>query len=287
MTLRSSRALPAASRCRVQHGELVVEHLEGGRQVAAVTQPGGDRQRAALAVAADDDGDPAGGPRIAGRLGQADPVAGVRLGAGRPQCPHRLDGGLQRVEPLTSGWERQPEGRVLPLPPARADADERPSAGQRVERRRRLGRDAGGPEGDRRDQRAQPQAGVQAGDQPERDPRLGDRLPGPVDLRDLDQVVHQRQPAEPGLVGGQRHRPQPPCRVLAPGEARQLQHDLQPLGRDAVLGRRPARSRVSARQSRRASGATTWTRSHPSASISPRTSRNRRRWVVSADAGTA
>ena len=36
-----------------------------------------------------------------------------------------------------------------------------------------------------------------------------------------------------------------------------------------------------------ASGATTWTRSHPSASISPRTSRNRRRWVVSADAGTA
>ena len=40
------------------------------------------------------------------------------------------------------------------------------------------------------------QPGVQAGEQAEGHPRLGDRLPGAVDLGDLDQVVHQRQPGE-------------------------------------------------------------------------------------------
>ena len=44
---------------------------------------------------------------------------------------------------------------------------------------------------------------------PERDPRLGDRLPRRPDLGDLDEVVHQRQAGEAGLVRGLRDVPQP------------------------------------------------------------------------------
>ena len=65
--------------------------LEVRGEVAAVAEPGRDPQRAPLAAAADDDRDPAGRAGVAGRLGQADPLAVVRLGAGRPQRPHRLD----------------------------------------------------------------------------------------------------------------------------------------------------------------------------------------------------
>ena len=130
----------------------------------------------------------------------------------------------------------------------------------------------GRPEGDRGDEGAQPEPGVEAGDQPERHPRLRDRLPGPVDLRDLDEVVHHREPGEPGLVGGQRHRPQPGAGVLAPREPRQLQHHGEPLRRAAVGGGgRSRESGVSATTGE--SGRTTWTRSQPSASSSARTSR--------------
>ena len=70
------------------------------------------------------------------------------------------------------------------------------------------------------------QPGVEPGEQPERHPGLRDRLPGPADLRDLDQVVHQREPGEPGLVGGERHAGSQAGRVLAPREPGHLEHDL-------------------------------------------------------------
>ena len=72
----------------------------------------------------------------------------------------------------------------------------------------------------------------------ERHPRLGDRLPGPTHLRDLDQVVHQRETREAGGVGRLRHLPQPGRGVLAPGEARDLEHHLHPRGRTAIGRRR-------------------------------------------------
>ena len=84
-------------------------------------------------------------------------------------------------------------------------------------------------------ERAQLQPGVQAGDQAEGHPGLGDRLPGGVDLGDLDQVVHQRQPGEPRLVRRQRHLAHPAARVLAPGEPRELEHHLAAVGRRGVL----------------------------------------------------
>ena len=89
--------------------------------------------------------------------------------------------------------------------------DERPAAAQRVEGGDRLGDDAGRPQRHRRDQGAETQAGVEPGEQAERDVRLGDRLPRPADLGDLDQVVHQRDAgeAEPRRPPARRRVSQP------------------------------------------------------------------------------
>ena len=51
---------------------------------------------------------------------------------------------------------------------------------------------------------------------------------GRVDLRDLDEVVHQRDAGEARLGCGERDVRQPASRVLAPREARELQHDVEP-----------------------------------------------------------
>src|SRR6266516_6824324 len=100
------------------HGQLAVEGIEAGRQVAAVTQPGGDPQGAPFPGAADDDRHWPGRARVAGRLRQRYPLAAVRLGARLPEGTHRLDRQLQLVEPLGGGGERQPERGVLTIPPA-------------------------------------------------------------------------------------------------------------------------------------------------------------------------
>ena len=73
---------------------------------------------------------------------------------------------------------------------------------------------------------------VQPGEQAEGHPRLGDRLPGPADLRDLDEVVHQRDAREAGLRRRRGHRcpASPPDR--APAEPGDLQHEAEP-GRTA------------------------------------------------------
>ena len=142
--------------------------------------------------------------------------------------------------------------------------DERPPAGQRVEGGGGLGGDPRRTERHRRHEGAEAQSGPEPREQAERHPGLRDRLPGTADLGDLDQVVHQREPREPGLVGGERDPGQPGGRVLAPREPGDLQHDAQPLRRASLavrLRRRaatgaPARrpSRPRARPPRRARG---------------------------------
>jgi hypothetical protein len=132
---------------------------------------------------------------------------------------------------------------VLALPPAGADPDERPAARQDVEGGGRLGRDPRRAEGHRRHEGAEPQPGVEAGQQAERHPGLGDRLPGRADLRDLDEVVHQREPGEARLVGRERHVAQPGRRVVAPREPRDLEHHVQTLLPRPVGLRRRCRRR--------------------------------------------
>ena len=104
-----------------------------GADVDRVAEPGRDPQRAALAATADDDRQRPDRPGVRRGLGQPRPGAGVRLGAGGPERPHRLDRVLEQVEPLAVGRERQPEAGVLALPPAGADA--RRTRGRRRARR--------------------------------------------------------------------------------------------------------------------------------------------------------
>jgi hypothetical protein len=121
----------------------------------------------------------------------------------------------------------------------------RPPA-QRIEGGRGLGEHSRRPEGGRRHQRAEPHSGVQPGQQAQRHPRLRNRLPGPAYLRDLDQVIHQRDPAEPCLGSRARHRFQPRRRVVAPREPGDLEDEahqdwLPPLVAACLPGTRSVR----------------------------------------------
>ena len=110
----------------------------------------------------------------------------------------------------------------------------------------------------------EPQTGVQAGQQAEGHPGFGDRLPGTADLRDLNQVIHQRQAAESCLGGGNRYRLQPPGRIVGPAEPGDLEDELQP-GRpvSCVLAAAAATRRMRGLAARPAAGLTT--ASQPSA----------------------
>ena len=165
--------------------------------------------------------------------------------------------------------------------------DERAAAGQRRQGGGRLGRDAGGAERHRGAQRAQPQPGPQPGQRAQRHPRLRDRLPRAPDLRDLDQVVHQRESREARLVGRPRDPGQPRAGVLAPREAGHLEHDLDARARSG--GRRARRGRRAAAGDRSSTGAgssTSTTRSQPSRSSSVQRPGTRASWAASAGAGT-
>jgi hypothetical protein len=132
---------------------------------------------------------------------------------------------------------------MLTIPPAGTQAAERSPAAERVQRRDRLGQQSGRAEGHRAHQGAQPHPAGDAGQQAERHPRLGDVLPGPADLGDLDQVVHQSDPVETGLRGSGGDAPQPLGRLVRPREPGDLQDEAQLRGGGALLrgGRGTAR----------------------------------------------
>jgi hypothetical protein len=116
---------------------------------------------------------------------------------------------------------------VLAAPPPGADATERAPAAQRVEGRDRFGEHAGGTVRHRGHERAEPKSLRPSGEQSERHEWLGNRIPRPTDLRDLDQMVHERDPAEPGRLGRRRDRRQPPGGIPAPRELRDLEDELE------------------------------------------------------------
>ena len=114
----------------------------------------------------------------------------------------------------------------------------------------------------------------------ERHPRLGDRVPRPSDLRDLDQVVHQGDAGEAGVRRRERDAAQPVERVLAPREPSDLEHHPRPGARRCATGggRRGAAGG--------GSSADTTRTSQPSASSSAPMSRIRRSCPASTAAGT-
>ena len=124
--------------------------------VAPVRHSGRDGQRPRPA-AAHDDRHSGGRPRIAGGLRQPHPDSVIRLGAGRPEGPQRLDGFLEPVQPAGGRWEVESEAGVLALPPAGPEPAEHPAAGERVQGGDRLGQQAGCAVGHRADQGAEPE----------------------------------------------------------------------------------------------------------------------------------
>ena len=192
----SSGSRPSSAQCRRRISILAWQPRPVRRHVAGVGLLGDNPQGAPFAAATDDDRHLAHRPRVAGRLGQVHRATVVGLGAGRPQCAQGLDAHLQLVQPRRGVREVQSVRLVLAQPPTGPQPAEGPAAAQRVERGHGLGQMPGAPEGHRGDQGAQPQPGVQSGQQSEGDVGLWDRLPGPVDLWDLDQVVHQGQAGE-------------------------------------------------------------------------------------------
>ena len=81
-------------------------------------------------------------------------------------------------------------------------------------------------------------------------PTARDRLPGAADLRDLDEVVHEREAGEPGLLGGRGDVAQPRERVARRGSARPgARRRARPPGVRRARPRR--RCRAPARRGRR------------------------------------
>ena len=184
------------------------------RQIAAVGLLGDDPQRAPLSGTSDNDRHIAHRTGIAGGLGKMHITAVVGLGAWRPKGSQCFDANRKLIKSFPVAGKVQAVRLVLPLPPAGAEPAESPPVAQYVQGRDTLGDDSRLTKGDRGDQCAELQRGVQAGDHAESDPWLGYRLPGTVDLRDLDQMVHECETVEAHFVSAERHIAEPGSRIL-------------------------------------------------------------------------
>ena len=223
------RAMP------VQDVDLGLQQSLFRGQVASVGLLRHDPQRAALSRAADDDRHFADWPRVAGGFRQVHVAAVVRLGAGRPERSKSLDADLKLIKSLAVIGKVQAVRLVLSQPPAGAESAKGATVAERVEGCDGLGNDAWFAERDWGYQRAQPEVGVQAGEQAEREPRLRYRLPRAVHLGNLDQVVHQGNAVEADGIGGKRQIPKPAGRILGPRKPRDLQHDSRPRARTMIV----------------------------------------------------
>jgi hypothetical protein len=121
--------------------------------------------------------------------------------------PERLDADLQLIKSFPIVRKVQAVRLVLPQPPPGAKPAEGAAVAERVQRRHSLGDDSWCAKRHWRHQRSEPKRGVQAREHAEGHVRLWYRLPGPVDLRNLDQVVHQCDAMEADGVSRQSHVP--------------------------------------------------------------------------------
>ena len=127
-------------------------------------------------------------------------VAGSAFVPGRPERAHDRQAPFEVGDALAPRAEGDAEGEVLAFPPAGADAAERPSAAERVERRRGLGQPPRDVQRQRADQRAElAVASAAPASRPSVTHGSGIGSHARPDLRDLDEVVHQRDAVEAGL----------------------------------------------------------------------------------------
>ena len=226
----------------VQDGDLVAHGVRIAEQVAGVGVARDEPQRLALARSADEDRDALlQRPRVADRLGDRRRAA---LEARRARAPHerqQLERVLQQRVAVRARREVPAVELVLALKPGRAEAAHRAPAAQHVERgddlrevREVAVRDAG-------DERAEADRLGHAREVAERRVALEHVLPLAPDLRDLQQVVHDPEAGEAGLLGragdvGERRRGR--RRMAGEAEAADLQAELEHRGILALARRR-------------------------------------------------
>ena len=194
-----------------------------------------------VAPAADDDRDVTDRPGVARRLGQRDPLSGIRLGAGRPERPHRLDrpARARRVALCAEGNSRpyaacsrshQPAPTPTKArPPDRADSVA--AALAVMPGARKVTGVTSVPSWSRVVEAASaPRVTHGSGIGSHARPTCGIWMRWSMSAR----------PAKPGLLGGPGHVAQPREQVPLGREARDLEHDAAqaPSGRRAVGGRR-------------------------------------------------
>ncbi len=156
-----------------------------------------------------------------------------------PDQRHRLP---EPVEPLAeTGAEVDPEGVVLALEPAAADAQDRAAAADVVEGRRELGRQAGVAEGVGRDEQADPRPGGHGRDRGQRRPALELGV-APVALVG-EQVVVEPEVVEAGGLGPDdgvaKLRPAGPLDPERRAEAHRHRSPPRPYRTDVAAPARP------------------------------------------------
>ena len=143
---------------------------------------------------------------------------------------HLLERRGGEVEPLVEQPASLLEGRAqrpeLTFHPAGRHGRDDPSAGKGVERRELLQRDERVPGGDDQRRDAEPEPLRPAGEEAERDERLGDRAVDRGVLVRNEQVVGHPAGIEAGLLGGDRARREP-LRLEALAVVRQDQAEVE------------------------------------------------------------
>src|SRR5215210_3751362 len=152
-------------------------------------------------------------------------VTDVGLNLVRPHLVSDLERLLETLESLLRGWKRHAEAQRLALVPARADAEVGASAREHVERGGGLDEEARIAVDDAGHQRAELRPLRHPGQVAQGAVALEHRLLGLADDAYLEEVVHDPQARETGLVRGPADLGQfvayPPVPVR-PGEAGNL-----------------------------------------------------------------
>ena len=237
MISTSAGSRPTSRAVLAQHVDLARQRRRVGRQVAAVGLLGDDPQGPPLARSADDDRHRPDRPGIAGGLRQAG-----RTGRGKALVPGAQS--ARSVSMQTCSWSSRSLAAGKSSPYAWCSRNHQPAPSPQNARpllsasrvATVLAMMPGVAEGHRRDQRAEPQPGVQAGEQAQRHPGLRDRFPGPVRPAGSGSGGPSgrcRRSPSPSAAPGQLD--QPAARVLAPREPGHLQDHLGAI-RSAVAG---------------------------------------------------
>ena len=156
-------------------------------------------------------------------------LAVVRALVPGPHLQADLDGLLELLETLGDRREPDAEAARLFLVPARADPQPRPAAGQHVQGGDGLGQDARVPVDGPGDERAEPGARRVRGQEAQRGVRLQHFVLGRPDRADLEEVVHDHDVREAGVVRGAGHGGQGGAELFGtsrPGEIGNLKSDL-------------------------------------------------------------